>query len=255
MEEIKNILLELKNTGACGIKISFEDEGALLNEMITMRYLTENAGLEMSIKIGGCEAKRDIVDCITLYCDSIVVPMIESKFSLKKFLESIKQYNYKGKKGFNLETINSYNNLDELETLFNDIDFVTFGRVDFANSLDKNRDFVDSNEMFNYITNVFKKVKLQNKMCYLGGAISTNSISLINNLINLNLLDRFETRYIIFDTKKIKNIEYLLYLANLFEVKWLSYISDYYNMFAKKDKKRIKMIDDRLKLNNFYQNN
>ena len=253
MEEIKNILLELKNNGAYGIKISFEDEGALLNEMIIMRTLTSTLGLEMSIKIGGCEAKRDIVDCITLCSDSIVAPMIESKFSLNKFLESISQYNYKGKIGFNLETINSYNNLDDLYILFDNIDFVTFGRVDFVGSLNKNRDFVDSDEMYNYIIDVFKKVKSKNKMCYLGGAISTNSINFINNLINLNLLDKFETRYIIFDANKIKNMEYVLYLANLFEVKWLTYISDYYNLFAQKDRKRIKMIDDRLKLNNFYQ--
>ncbi len=36
MDKLKSILNKLKEQGAVGIKISFEDEGALLNEMMTM---------------------------------------------------------------------------------------------------------------------------------------------------------------------------------------------------------------------------
>ena len=86
MDKLQNILFTLKELGCCGIKVSFEDEGALHNEIITMRNLTANVGLELSVKIGGCEAKRDIIDCIDLNCDTIVAPMIESEFALKKFL-------------------------------------------------------------------------------------------------------------------------------------------------------------------------
>ena len=66
VENLKTILTKLKNLGCSGIKVSFEDEGALLNEMITMRYLTGCTGLGLSVKIGGCEAKRDIVECIDI---------------------------------------------------------------------------------------------------------------------------------------------------------------------------------------------
>lgn len=251
MDELKNILINLKNIGAIGIKISFEDEGALLNEMITMRYLTSNVGLEMSVKIGGCEAKRDITDCINLCVDSIVAPMIESKFSLHKFIQSVRQYNYKGKIGFNLETINSYNNLEELNELFDDIDFVTFGRVDFVSSINKTREFVDSEEIYNMIKNVYTCVKNKNKKCYLGGAISIKSLESINKLLQNNLLDKYETRYIIFNAKSINDMNYALYLANLFEVEWMKYISNKYNEYSMKDNKRIKMIEDRLENNKF----
>jgi hypothetical protein len=251
MDNLKEILKELKNNGAVGIKISFEDEGALLNEMTTMRYLTSSVGLEMSVKIGGCEAKRDIVDCVTLCADSVVAPMVESKFALNKFLLSLKTYNYTGKKGFNLETINSYNNIIELSECFNNLDFVTVGRVDFAGSLNKTRDFVDSEEMYNYVYNTFNIVKQHNIMCYLGGSISVNSANFINKLVENNLLDKFETRYIIFDAKQVTNIEYVLYLANLFEVEWMKYISNHYNIFAQKDIKRIEMIETRLHSNTY----
>ena len=56
MDNLQKILLQLKDLGCSGIKISYEDEGALLNEMITMRYLTSSVGLGLSVKIGGCEA-------------------------------------------------------------------------------------------------------------------------------------------------------------------------------------------------------
>jgi len=56
MEELKEILINLKEMGACGIKISFEDEGALYNEIISMRNLTSSVGVQLSVKIGGCEA-------------------------------------------------------------------------------------------------------------------------------------------------------------------------------------------------------
>lgn len=246
MEDLKCILNELKLDGAVGIKISFEDEGALLNEMITMRYLSASCGLEMSVKIGGSESKRDIVDCKDLCADSIVAPMIESKFALKKFIESIKQYDYKGKIGFNLETMTSYSNLEYLSELFNDIHFVTFGRVDFVNSINKSRDYVDSDDMHTYIKNVFALAKKCNKMCYLGGAISSNTAPFINNLLSLKLIDKFETRYVIFNAVDVSNIDKALLLANKFEVEWMKYIQTKYNALSIKDQNRIKMIENRI---------
>jgi 2-keto-3-deoxy-L-rhamnonate aldolase RhmA len=238
--------------GCSGIKVSFEDEGALYNEIITMRNLTEKVGLELSVKIGGCEAKRDIIDCIDLNCDSIVAPMVESKFALNKFMKSLNAYNYTKKKGFNLETIQSYHNLEEISELFNKVDFVTIGRVDFVGSLNKDRDFVDSDEMYEMVENVFQKAREQGTKCYLGGTISINSKNFIEKLINQDLLDKFETRYIIYDVHSldIKNLEKLLYWGNVFEVEWLKFINQRYLMHANKDVKRIKMIEDRIAMNN-----
>ena len=248
MEYIKTILGDLKNLGCVGIKISFEDEGALLNEMITMRYLTGFLNLELSIKIGGCEAKRDISECIDLCCDAIVAPMIESKFSLMKFNDSLINYNYYNKKGFNFETINAYNNINSISSEFTKYNFVTFGRVDFVKSLDKNREYVDSEEIYNIVKDTFTIAKKNNIQCYLGGAISMNSYNFIYNLSQLNLIDKFETRYVIFDISKIKFEEYnkLLYTANLFEIEWLKYIRNKYLVSANKDTGRIKMMEERI---------
>lgn len=251
MNNILSLLEKLKLKGCSGVKVSFEDEGALLNEIITMRNLTSKLKLELSIKIGGPEAKRDIVDCIDILPDSIVAPMIESDFGLKKFIESIKQYNIKNKIGFNLETISAYNNLNEIKEYFPSIDFVTFGRVDFVGSLKKNRDYIDSEEIFEKVSNVFSIAKKYNIKCYLGGSISKNSKNFIKSLMDTNLLDKFETRYIIFDTNKINidEFEEILILANEFEIEWLKFIRDRYLLLANKDIERIKMIENRMEKN------
>jgi hypothetical protein len=251
MERLKEILTKLKEMGCSGIKISFEDEGALLNEVISMRHLTSEVGVGLSIKIGGCEAKRDIIDCIDIGADTIVAPMIESAFSFTKFLKSLDCYKYDKKKGFNLETINAYHSLSDLAPLFSKVDFVTVGRVDFVGSLNKDRDFVDTPEMYEMVRNVFLKAREQNTMCYVGGAVSINSKDFIGKLIDENLLDKFETRYIIYDVHQINmnDFEKLLYWGNVFEVEWLKYISSRYFLHANKDVKRIKMIEDRINMN------
>ena len=251
MEELKKILIKLKEIGCSGIKISYEDEGALLNEVISMRYLTASTGISLSIKIGGCEAKRDIVDCLNISCDSIVAPMIESAFALNKFSSSLKQYNYNGERGFNLETIQAYNNLEEISKEFPCIDFVTVGRVDFVSSLKKDRNYVNDESMYEMVVNIFNKAKEYDIKCYLGGAISIASKNFIKKLININLLDKFETRYIIFDVKQInvEEFENMLYWANIFEVEWLKFISERYGKLFNKDIGRIKMIEERININ------
>jgi 4-hydroxy-2-oxoheptanedioate aldolase len=252
MDSLQKILSKLRELGCSGIKVSFEDEGALYNEIITMRNLTNLAGVDLSVKIGGCEAKRDIIDCMDLNCDSIVAPMIESEFALKKFLKSLNTYNYNKKKGFNLETIEAFNNLDKLSDNFNKLDFVTIGRVDFVGSLQKDRSYVDTDDMLEKVKKVFRIAREKGTMCYLGGAITINSKNFLEDLINNNLLDKFETRYIIYDVHEIniQELDKLLYWGNVFEVEWLKFIHNRYLIHANKDVERIKMIEERISKNN-----
>jgi hypothetical protein len=247
--ELIHILKKLKDIGCVGIKISFEDEGAQHNEIVSMRYLTALLGLDLSIKIGGGEAKRDIVDCMHLNADIIISPMVETNFALSKFLTILKNNGYTGKKGFNIETITSYNNLESFKKSFDDLDYLIFGRVDFVCSLGKDRDFVDTDEMYNYISTVFSAAKKHNIKCCMGGGISNNSKKFIKKLVSNNLLDKFETRYVIFDTSKIdlNNFEQLILNATKFELEWIKYISNRYQEFANKDANRIVMIENRFK--------
>ena len=248
MNGLKLILNDLKIMGCSGIKISFEDEGAQLNEIMTMRYLTAVVGLELSIKIGGCEAKRDIKECMDIHCDTIVAPMIESEFTLKKYIGSLQSCNYKGKKSFNLETITGYHSFNEYFLYLDNIDSITVGRVDFVSSISETRDYANSDMMYNYVSDIFTKSKEQGLLCNLGGAISIDSKEFIIKLISAGILDYFETRYVIFKVKDVAILDYqrMIYYANLFEVEWMKYIQARYMNHANKDNTRIEMIQDRI---------
>lgn len=248
MDNIFSLLNKLKSYGCCGIKLSFEDEGALLNEMITMRYITSKLNIDLTIKIGGSEAKRDINDCIDLNCDKIVAPMIESDFALYKYIETIKNSNYNGKIGFNLETIQAYNNLNNMVKYFDDINFITVGRSDLSCSLGKDKNYVDNEEIYNIVKNVFIECKKYNKNCYMGGNLTINSKDFIIKLKNENLIDKFESRYIIFNIKEfnIDMFDEIIKLATKFEIEWLKYIRNRYLYNADKNINRIKIMEERI---------
>jgi len=240
-------LVLLKKQGCVAVKVSFEDEGALLNEIVSMRYLTAKTGLKISIKIGGCEAKRDIMDCIDLCADTIVSPMIESGFALTKFIKSTEVCKYTGSKGVNVETIQGYENRKAILEA-GGLDFVTFGRVDFVSSIGKNRDFVEDEQICNMVRTVYQDARHNNLKCYLGGAIGVNTKKIISELKEEHLIDCFETRYIIFDVSMVDmdNYDKIIYEANEFELVWMKYIKGRYETHANKDSTRINMIQSRL---------
>lgn len=254
MDNIIALLEDLVAVGCIGIKVSFEDEGAQLSEMITLRDITRRLGLELCVKIGGGEAKRDMVDCDVLGADFVVAPMIESPFALSKFLKSVQSSPYNGHTAINIETITAYDNLASFEREWRSDkrpNAVVFGRVDFVSSLSRDRSFVNTPEMMSYVADVFESAKKADPsiITCLGGAVSADSRLFISELIDRRLLDRFETRYIIFDVNRtdLDRFNELILLATRFEIAWLRFVRSRYLHYADKDLKRIMMIEDRMR--------
>ena len=79
-----------------GIKQSLEDEGASFNDIKIMKKITSVAKVDLNVKIGGCEAKNDIFICKKIKTNSIVAPMVESEYALRKFIQcaSIQKNNF-----------------------------------------------------------------------------------------------------------------------------------------------------------------
>ena len=253
-ERCVNILSNLSdNYGILGVKTSFEDEGATFEETIRLKQICNEAKTKITLKIGGPEAIRDLKDAITIGVNSIVAPMIESSFGLTKFISATKKYipediSKRTQLLINIETKNAVLNSDEI---FDNINIenlygITVGRVDLVSSMGYNRDYVDSEEIFEITKKIFTRAKQKGLKACLGGAITSNSFSFIKNLYSEGLLDKFETRYIIYDpSTPIKKLPEALIKGQEFEYEWLMSKREKYLYCADSELSRIDMIEKR----------
>ena len=226
---MEKILKKLKGLGVVGVKQSLEDEGASFNDIRIMRKITKKLKLKLNVKIGGCEAKNDIFFCKDIQTDSIVAPMIESEYALKKFIQCAAQ-----KKTnlllINLETFQSIKNLKYIvkSKYFKPIDGVVIGRSDLAGSMSHAKSFVNSKRIYNIVSKTFsyiRELKKNKKILKMGGSITQNSKEFIQSLFEKNFLDYVETRNIEIklSKKSIDNFEKIIIGSFQFEIEWLKY--------------------------------
>lgn len=249
---LKNLI---ENNGVVGIKTSFEDEGATFNEVLRLKELCNQAGTKLLLKIAGAEAKRDLLDSQIIGVKGIVAPMIESGFALDKFMKSVEKILPEDiisnlQLGINIETISAFNKIDEIINSdgFNGLYNITLGRVDFVSSMGKNRDYVNSTEMLDIASELFAKCRRLGKKLYLGGAITVESENFIKNLLSNGLLDKFETRYVMYDpTIALKNLHSSLTNGQKLELMILKGRQSFYLQNANKEIERINMIENRIK--------
>lgn len=245
----------VENHGVLGIKTSFEDEGASLMEVIRLKELCNQAGTKILLKIAGAEAKRDLEDSMMIGVKGIVAPMIESPFALDKFIKSAKSILPPDvlsnvQLGINIETISAYKNFSEMIKAdgFNHLYHITLGRVDFVSSMNKDRSYVNSQEILDIAVDLFTKSREMSKRVYLGGAITIDSNDFMKKLFTKGLLDKFETRYVMYDPAiALNNLQDALLSGQKLELGILNYRRNYYLHHANKEIDRINMIEKRIK--------
>ena len=70
-----DILKELKNEyGVLAVKAEFEAEGSRTDELVKLNEIVFRADMDIFIKIGGCEAVRDMDQCRILGAAGIMAP-------------------------------------------------------------------------------------------------------------------------------------------------------------------------------------
>ncbi len=252
--EMVDVLKKLKNEfGVFEIKAEYENEGSRQEELMRLKDVASRVGLDIIIKIGGVEAVTDIYNSITLGAKGIIAPMAETKFAVGKFLSAISTFVPDDNRediefAVNIETITAYNNLDDILSLPN-IDLlhsITVGRVDFTASLDADRSFADSDKMLEYCINIFEKSKAKGLKAALGGAISANSANFIKALIAKDLIEKYETRKLVYHKEAVENIADGILAGVEFELLWLKSKRRYYHRIKIEDEKRIEMLEKRL---------
>ena len=257
MKKLIKKLIEIKKFGVTAIKQSFEDEGASFHDVLVMRKITSAAKVELNVKIGGCEAKNDIIFCRKIGVDSIVAPMVESSYAIKKFIQCFDKRN-RHSLFVNLETDLALKRLSKIikSPSFKMLKGIVIGRSDVAGSLGMTKADVNSKKIYSKVYNSFKKIKYQNKKLVfkMGGSITPSSKNFIKKLYSKKLLHRIETRNveILLSKKSIENLKQIILKAFEFEIDWLIYKKN--SNITKKNRllfleytKRIKEIKERFK--------
>jgi hypothetical protein len=252
--EMIDILKRLKNEyGVIQIKAEYENEGSRQVELMRLKDIADFVGLPIILKIGGVEAVTDMYEALSLGVNGIIAPMAETAFAVSKFLDAIDNFIAEDNRkdiefAINIETITAVKNYEEILKLkkLHLLNSITFGRVDFVSSLGLDRNHANKKDILNYCKCVFEKTKASGLNTALGGAITVESIDFIKKLLDNDLLDKYETRKLVYKKEAIKNATEGLLEGIKFELLWLKSKKRYYHRIAMEDEKRIQMIEKRL---------
>ncbi len=256
-QKMLSTLLDLKeNHHVVGVKAEFEAEGTRMEEALRLKEVVTRAGLELTIKVGGCEAIKDMLEARVIGVNTIVAPMIETAYAMKKFVHAshfvFSQEERKNMKFLiNVETITGFKNIDEMiaESSFYDVDGVVVGRVDMTGSMGLSRDDINTEAIFDIVNQVAQKTLANNKELVIGGGVSAQSLPFFKRLPQ-GSLNRFETRKIIFDAQKAlvdDKADKGILKAVGFELMWLRNKREFYGMIYKEDEARLQLLESRYK--------
>ncbi len=255
--EMVEILKTLESQyGVIEIKAEFEAEGSRLEEMMRLKDVTSTVGLPIILKIGGAEAVTDIYNGIILGVNGLVAPMVETPYAVSKYLSVIQNMIQPDNQeaiefAINIETITALKNINEMMALdaINVLSSITFGRSDFIQSMGKSKSEVDSRIVFEYVKKVAKIAKEKKLKFAMGGNITKQSIGFIKELYLEDLIDKYETRKVVFDSSFIeKKPEEGIELALKFELLWLKSKRRFYSKIREEDEHRIIDLEKRIKI-------
>lgn len=238
--------------GVVAIKAEFEAEGTRPDEYLRLLEMTYKAGLDVALKIGGCEAVSDLLASKLYGVNYIIAPMVETPYALTKFIEAKdKVYNSDEAQDtdflFNLETETTLQSLPEMIKIAKGGNIgVVFGRVDFTLSRGMPRGAINDPSITEAVLSVAEKCREYDLDLVVGGSVSVDSIEVLKAFRAVRL-DRFETRKVIFDGSAAlaPNLREGILNAVDFELCWLKNKRDYYQAAGAEDLKRITMLEAR----------
>ena len=253
-DEIKECLHDLKHVYyATALKASFEDEGINDDDLTDLVLLSGCTNLDVAVKIGGPEANSDIVRCLRRGITDVVAPLVESSYAASKFIDAAHKHSKalaSKEMGLhvNLETKTAATNaLEIIQDHYTILKGVVVGRSDLSKSMGLQKKDVDSSSVMCIVEGVLSLAKKYRLMTTMGGTISVNSVAHIIAMHEKNLLDRFETRAVVFDIKSTNQglLEAAIKCALKYEQLLLGTRSVYHTARSLELKNRVTSIEER----------
>lgn len=253
--KMRDLLLKGKEAyGVVSVKAEFEAEGTRMDELLRLLDIARTAGLPVTVKIGGCEALRDLYEARQIGVRYVVAPMVESPYALSKFIAAKNTAYPEDEQAdtdflFNMETITGFNSRAALiaeASKEQGAQGIVFGRSDFVGSLGRAGDAINDAEVTDTIVDVASQCRESGLDLVVGGGVSIDALPALRTISDTHLT-RFETRKIVFGAAALDapNIEKGLLNAAHFEIMWLSNKRDYYGRITQEDAKRIDTLERR----------
>ena len=235
-----------------GIKIEFESEAVSDCELAYLSSMLKDLDIDLTVKLGGATSILDIKKARDLKAKSIVAPMVESSYTVKKFLSAIKSVygNLFPDLYLNIETKNAFTYLYEIFEASQNIKGMVFGRSDLTASLNMDKTTVNCQKIEDYASMLQGFCHTNGKELIIGGNVDLMSFPFFKKLI---FLSAFETKKVIFDSSLVKNnvdFEDNLLLAFKFELEWIK--NKEYT--TEEDTLRLQSIMQKIEVLEYYKN-
>ncbi len=238
LEELINI------SGFCGLKGGTETEDMEYDELNLLHLLGKDL-VPVTVKIGGPEARTDIRYCYSIGIEGICAPMIESEYSLRNFVNTLKNLitpaDYpEVRKSINLETITGYRNILEIadSKSFTDLNSITAARSDLSASMDMHP---DDPEVMRVTSQIVKISRDRGKRTSVGGTITKSNFEVIAADVQPDMIN---SRHVAVDLKKISDSGLRDVAENM-----LSFEMDLFNLFSQLKPERAYYYRNRIETN------
>jgi 4-hydroxy-2-oxoheptanedioate aldolase len=240
--------------GAMSVRAEFEAEGTKMEELLRLKEISMKAGVGLTLKIGGCESVRDMLEARTIGVSHLVAPMIDSPYALRKYLQAVSAiFPEEEKRGLeiscNIETSTAVDCIDEVLEIpeLPALDGIVVERVDLCFSKGMRETDVGSSEVNGLVEGVMRKAKAKGLTCTVGGGVSAHCLPFFRKVAG-TCLDRIETRKVCFRCGGMlgnATPEKGIFKALGFELLWLRNKLNFYRNISLADEGRMAMIEHR----------